>query len=209
LRCISARSCIEHARFVVRAIRAFAALARLPVEHARNALRGVLGGRARERVVVQAVVRSERDVLLSLRSDLMGWELPGGNLRTGESEEAALVREVSEETGLAVELTRFVGEYRRTGFFAHRARVYEARPVGGALVPSAETPAVRWFATDALPRELFPWFRGPLADALRGEEPVIREERLGLDAIRAGFAIDLGVRLRGGASALAETPPRS
>lgn len=179
----------------------------MPIEHGRNALKGVFGGRAGERVIVQAVVRSERGVLLSLRSDLMGWELPGGNLLARESEGDALVREVLEETGLAVEVTRLVGDYLRTGFFAHRARVYEARVVGGALAPSAETPVVRWFATDALPRELFPWFRGPLADALRGGEPVAREERLGLRAIRAGFAIDLGVRLRGGASAFAETPP--
>ena len=187
--------------------RALAALARLPIDHGWNALQGAFGGRMRGRVVVQAVVRGERGVLLSLRSDLMGWELPGGNRLAGESEERALVREVSEETGLVVGVTRLVGEYRRTGFFPHRARVYEARVLGGEITPSAETPVVRWFAPDALPRELFPWFRTPLTDALRGGAPVVREERLGLAAIGAGFAIDLGVRLRGGASAFAETPP--
>ncbi len=182
---------------------ALSALARLPFDHARNAFKGILGPRlVGERRVVQAAVLSERGVLLALRSDLMGWELPGGNLSPGESEEAAIVREVREETGLEIALDAVVGEYRRTGFFAHRARVFRAHAIGGALAPSAETPAVAWFAPSALPGELFPWFRGPLEDALRGGAPVAREERLGARAIAAGFAIDLRVRLRGGAGGL-------
>lgn len=181
------------------------ALARLPLDHARNALKGILGPRLiGEKRVVHAVVLSERGVLLALRSDLMGWELPGGNLSAGESDEAAIVREVREETGLEIALDGLVGEYRRTGFFAHRARVFRARRTGGELRPSGETPWVAWFAPAALPPELFPWFRGPLEDALRGGPPVAREERLGARAIAAGFAIDLRVRLRGGASGFGE-----
>ena len=178
--------------------RRIAALARLPLDHARNALQGLLGPSfVGERLVVQAVVTGERGVLLALRRDLMGWELPGGNLACGESHEAALVREVREETGLDVVIERLVGDYRRSGFFAHHARVYAARATGGALAISAETPALAWFATDSLPRGLFPWFRGPLEDALRGGPPVARSERLGVRAIAAGFAIDLRTRLRG------------
>jgi hypothetical protein len=70
--------------------------------------------------------------------------------------------------------------------------------VGGRLRPSAETLDARWFDPAVLPDTLFPWYRGPLADALaRHAEPVLREERLGVGAVLAGMGIDLRVRWRG------------
>ncbi len=153
-----------------------------------------------ERQLVQGVVQSEAGVLLALRRELRGWELPGGRARPGEAEHAALVREIREETGLVVEPFELVGTYRRRGFAAHRARVYRCRVTGGSLRPSADTPAVAWFRESALPGTLFPWFRGPLLDALGpGPRPVERDEQLGLAAIAAGLRIDLASRWREGA----------
>ena len=173
-------------------------LARLPRIYAYLAWWGMVAPRASERtplVVLQAVIRSERGVLLTVRSDLRGWELPGGNVKPGESETEALHREVREETGLEVALERHVGDYVRTGFRPHRARVYLCRPVSGTPRPSHETPRVCWFDPTALPRTLFPWYRDPLADALAGRaEPVERRERQGLRAVLAGMWIDLRMR---------------
>jgi 8-oxo-dGTP diphosphatase len=153
-----------------------------------------------ERQLVQGVVQSEAGVLLALRRELRGWELPGGRAGSGEAELAALVREIREETGLVVEPLELVGTYRRHGFAAHRARVYRCRVAGGSLRPSADTPAVAWFRESALPGTLFPWFRGPLLDALGpGPRPVERDEQLGLAAIAAGLRIDLASRWRAGA----------
>src|SRR5690606_25766141 len=45
-------------------------------------------------VVVQAVVRGPRGVVLCERRELRGWELPGGAVRPGEPDEEALRREV-------------------------------------------------------------------------------------------------------------------
>jgi 8-oxo-dGTP diphosphatase len=145
--------------------------------------------------VVQAVIRSERGVLLSVRSDLHGWELPGGNGNPGEPAEAALIREVREETGLEVAIERRVGDYVRTGFRPHTASVFECRVSGGTLRPSRETPLIRWFDPAELPDTLFPWYRAPLADALAGDRnPRVRCEYQGLAAIWAGLSIDMRMR---------------
>ena len=87
-------------------------------------------------------------------------------------------------------------EYGKAHF--HLARIYRCRPTATADAPrpSVETPWVRWFPLDALPSTLFPWFRGPIADALAGEpEPVTRREHQGARAVLAGMAIDLRMRL--------------
>jgi ADP-ribose pyrophosphatase YjhB (NUDIX family) len=162
-------------------------------------------------VVVQAVVRGERGLLLCVRSDLRGWELPGGEPEAGESPERAVVREVREETGVEVAVERPLGDWERTGFRPHRARVYLCRAAGGAPTPSAETPRVAWFAPDALPDTLFPWYRDAIAVALAepARAPVARRERQGLRAIAAGLAIDLRMRWRGeDSSPQREGPPR-
>lgn len=176
-------------------------LARVLPDYASHAWTGLVSRRfahADRLTVVQAVVRSEREVLLNVRQDLRGWELPGGNADPGESYEEALIREVREETGIEARVERLVGAYHRSGFMPHVARVYLCRPAGGRLRPSPETPEVRWWSLEALPETLFPWYRQPLRDALSGvPEPFERHEHQGLSAILAGMRIDLRMRLRG------------
>jgi len=147
-------------------------------------------------VVHQGVILDGDRVLLSVRSDLCGWELPGGNPDPGERGEETLRREILEETGVEVEVERPVGDYVRHGFRPHTAHVWRCRVLGGAPRPSRETPLVRWFALDAVPSTLFPWYRGPLADALaESGAPFERHERWGLHEILQGFWIDLRMRL--------------
>jgi ADP-ribose pyrophosphatase YjhB (NUDIX family) len=176
-------------------------LARALPDYAANAWVGLVEPRLRRAgpvQVVQGVVLSEQGVLLTVRSSPRGWELPGGHGRPGEAPEAALAREIREETGVDVEVGALVGSYRRTGFHPHVALVYRCRPTGGAPRPSAETPVVRWWDPDAIPDTLFPWFRGPLEDALaKHPEPLHRRQHQGLGAIWAGLRIDLRMRLSG------------
>ena len=54
------------------------------------------------------------------------------------------------------------------------------------------------FPLDALPDTLFPWYRGPIEEALAdAPEPVERRERWGVAAVAAGLVIDLRSRWRG------------
>ncbi len=181
-----------------------AQFARALAVYSRTAWWGLVAPRLIERaplVVAQAVIlregRSVREILLSVRSDVQGWELPGGTAEPGESAELALVREVREETGLDVAILRHVGDYVRTGFRPHTARVYACRVDGGALRSSRETPVVQWFDAAGLPDTLFPWYREPVADALAGSTaPVLRFDRQGLGAIWAGIRTDVKMRWR-------------
>lgn len=152
-------------------------------------------GRGRSLTVLQGVVLGPEGVLLSVRADLWGWELPGGTPEARETREETLVREIREETGLEVEVVRHVGDYVRTGFRPHTAAVFECRPAGGRLTTSNETRAVGWFDPTTPPDTLFPWYRAPLADALRDGPPVERHEVQGLASILAGMRIDLRMRL--------------
>ena len=150
-------------------------------------------------VIVQGVVLERGDevprVLLSVRADIQGWELPGGNIEVGESTEEALRRELREETGLQVEIIRRVGDYTTTGFRPHRARVYLCRKTGGQLRTSRETPQVEWCRVDRLPGTLFPWYREPLADALAERDgPVERTRFQGISTIAQAISIDLRMR---------------
>jgi 8-oxo-dGTP pyrophosphatase MutT (NUDIX family) len=136
-------------------------------------------------------------VLLSIRSDLFGWELPGGTVEVDEDPEQALIREVEEETGLAVEIEARVGAWIREGFRPHTAHVYRCRVRGGTPTVSAETPRLAWFAAAEPPRDLFPWYREPLAQALRRAAPETHREWQGLRSILTAIRIDLGIRWRG------------
>lgn len=174
------------------------------LQHARTAWWGLVTARSaggRDLVVVQAVILSEtepRCVLLSIRSDLFGWELPGGTLEAGESEEQAVVREIREETGLDVTVEAVVGNWTRQGFRPHRARIFRCRVIGGRLAPSGETPRVGWFEAARPPKALLPWYREPLNVALDGAtRPVERVEWQGLLVVCRALRIDLGMRWRG------------
>ena len=143
--------------------------------------------------IAQAVVlRTDRtpEVLLLLRTSPRAWELPGGAVEPGEAPDAAVLREVQEETGLDVEIVRLLGHYRRTGFRPHRSPVYVCRPTGGALRPNWESIRVEWFPVGALPEGLFPWYAPIIQDAARGlthqEE---QRQHLGLSTVLAAILI--------------------
>ncbi len=124
------------------------------------------------RVGAYAVVVRDEHILLTRLAPTeanQGWTLPGGGLEAGEDPEGAAVREVLEETGYVVELTRLLGtnsmhvpaEQRAPGS-PHRALhalrvIYEARIIAGELANevNGSTDAAGWLplpGIDQLPR---------------------------------------------------------
>lgn len=115
------------------------------------------------RVGAYAIIEQDGRVLLAHWSEGAkgGWTLPGGGLEPGEHPEAAVVREVFEETGFEVEIVELLGvdsavipSVRRSGgpprpLQALRV-VYRCRIVGGELrnEVNGSTDEAGWFTPD-------------------------------------------------------------
>lgn len=101
-------------------------------------------------------------VLLQKRGDSGKWGFPGGAIELGETPEDAAIREVREETGLAVEVESLIGIYTDSdmrysnGDEAHSiCIVYKLKAIDGELTfDDIETVGLEYFAIDELP-EMF------------------------------------------------------
>jgi ADP-ribose pyrophosphatase YjhB (NUDIX family) len=126
---------------------------------------------------VNVAILEKGQVLLTQRNDFPIWCLPGGAVEAGESLAVAAVREVREETGLEVQLTRLVGLYSRPSWReggAHEA-LFAAHITGGALLISTpETVQARYFGGSELPKSLFRWHYTRIQDALKGRTGIVR-----------------------------------
>ena len=109
---------------------------------------------------VGAVVLDGDRVLLVRRANepLKGeWSLPGGAVEVGETLEAAVAREIREETGLDVRVGPIVEVLDRIRLDAHgRARYhyvlvdYLCHPKGGTMASASDAEAAVWASLDEL-----------------------------------------------------------
>jgi ADP-ribose pyrophosphatase YjhB (NUDIX family) len=74
------------------------------------------------------------------------WSIPGGRIEPGETDAEALVREMFEETGLAVEVGPLIGSVQRPGLGGAviDIRDYAATVTGGTLRPGDDAADARW-----------------------------------------------------------------
>src|SRR5688500_18018409 len=100
-----------------------------------------------------AVVEHDGQFLIGQRPEgvpLAGlWEFPGGKIQSGETPEAAAVRECLEETGLAVEpLSRYPEHVQ--SYDHDRVRLYFIACRLADVVKNLPNPPFRWAARDEL-----------------------------------------------------------
>jgi 8-oxo-dGTP diphosphatase len=105
---------------------------------------------------VGAVIKDEQGRLLLIkRGHEPGaglWSLPGGRIEPGETDAAALVREMREETGLEVQAGPLLGSVRRPapGSAVLDIRDYAATVTGGTLRAGDDAAEARWVAVSEL-----------------------------------------------------------
>ncbi len=99
---------------------------------------------------VGAVIRDAAGRLLLIRRGHEPgaglWSLPGGRIEPGESDEQAVVREIAEETGLAVTCGGLLGTATLPGAAGAiiEVRDYRAAVTDGELVAGDDAADARW-----------------------------------------------------------------
>lgn len=107
-------------------------------------------------------------VLLIQRRDNGLWEPPGGVVELDETIEAAVRREVQEETGAQVEVGPLTGVYKNMprGIVA---LVFRCRLLSDPLPQTDEAIAVEWRDIQEVPTFMLPAYAARVLDALDGE----------------------------------------
>ena len=113
------------------------------------------GQRYRRRPGVYAVLRDGDAVLTTFQqAPIPEYQLPGGGIDRGEQPIAALHREVFEETGWKIDITRRIGAFRRFTYMPEYdlwaeklCTVYLARPVRRLGPPTEAGHTAVWMST--------------------------------------------------------------
>ena len=105
------------------------------------------------------IIDDDGRFLLGKRTDNALWTIPGGGMKPGETIAETVVREVKEETGIAVEVVSLIGIYSNPrhvieysdGEVRQQFSVcFACRRIGGELATSDETSEVGYFSPDEI-----------------------------------------------------------
>jgi 8-oxo-dGTP diphosphatase len=117
----------------------------------------------------------QQHVLLIKRCDVPVWVFPGGGIEEGESPEEAVVREVKEETGLSVAVSRKIGEYTPLNCLSNYTHVFECKILNGELSTGEETRNLGFYPLSETPYPFLHVHQYWLDDALVYSPELIRK----------------------------------
>jgi len=141
------------------------------------------------RVAVGIIWRNGRILIARRPLDrMLGglWEFPGGKCRPGEREEEAVVREIPEETGLAIELGPKICTIRHAySHFRIVLTAFHCRAVHGRTVAKSSD-ELRWVRPSELDNFPFPRANRRLIDALLRRAPPWPQAANSADSASAG-----------------------
>ncbi len=116
-------------------------------------------GKIRTSSLVAIFNADHTKILLTRRQDNGRFCLPGGGIEPGESAAQAAMREVKEEVGLDVQITKLVGVYSSPDYliryadgnqYQYVSMLFEASVIGGKLGLSDEVSQNQWSTLDEL-----------------------------------------------------------
>ncbi len=133
--------------------------------------------------VAAAIFNDKGEILLQKRKDANQWCIISGHVEFGETIEAAILREIEEETDVKANITRFIGVYSsplsQTYHYAERKVQYVTSYFEAALTGSIapgftnnETQELKFFAVNNIPSELATMSPYWLTDALNNSGEV-------------------------------------
>src|SRR3989344_5143087 len=145
--------------------------------------------RPQSSIGVFGIIFDERGrVLLCHRRDYDLWNLPGGGLEVGESPTEGVIREVKEESGLDVVISRLVGIYskpeRNDIIFS-----FVCKRIGGELLLNDEADRIEYFEIDSIQKNTSPKQVERIRDAVANKGEVIFKTQVGkssIDLIKEG-----------------------
>jgi 8-oxo-dGTP diphosphatase len=111
-----------------------------------------------------AIIRFPPDKILLIKRSTVPfkgyWALPGGRVDPGETVEQTIVREVKEETGLAVAVVSKIGEYHEQGVqdgveYDYYPACFLVKTLGGeARKQESEVEEIKLFSLNEIPEAL-------------------------------------------------------
>ena len=100
---------------------------------------------------------NQKKILILKRRDVPLWVLPGGGIDENETPETAMTREIKEETGLDVAISRKIAEYSPINALTALTHVFECKTSNpDSLSTGEETEDISFYPVDDLPTNFFP-----------------------------------------------------